>query len=82
MPNKDRSFHKKSGNPSGEEWLYSEQEQRTLCRFKPDTANVHEQLVAIKIYRQVLPRPPELMTRRRMLRHSAIGACEKMLKTG
>ena len=45
MPNKDRSFHKSPQKAGGEEWLYSEQQQK-LCHFKPDTATVHAQWVA------------------------------------
>ena len=53
-----------------------------LCHFKPDTATVHAQCVAIRTYSYVPPRPPEPMTRRRMLRHNAIEACQTMQKTG
>ena len=71
MPNKDRSFHEAPQKAGGEGWLYSEQQQK-LCHFKPDTATVHAQWVAIRTYSYVPPRPPEPMTRRRMLRHNAI----------
>ena len=81
MPNKDRSFHESPQKAGGEGWLYSEQQQK-LCHFKPDTATVHSQWVAIRIYSYVPPRPPEPMTRRRMLRHNAIEAWQTMQKTG
>ena len=71
MPNKDRSFHEAPEKAGGEGWLYSEQQQK-LCHFKPDTATVHAQWVAIRTYSYVPPRPPEPMTRRRMLRHNVI----------
>ena len=81
MPNKDRSFHDAPEKAGGEGWLYSEQQQK-LCHFKPDTATVHSQWVAIRTYSYVPPRPPEPMTRRRMLRHNAIEAWETMQNTG
>ena len=81
MPNKDRSFHEAPEKAGGEGWLYSEQQQK-LCHFKPDTATVHAQWVAIRTYSYVPPRPPEPMTRRRMLRHNAIEAWETMQNTG
>ena len=81
MPNKDRSFHESPQKAGGEGWLYSEQQQQ-LCHFKPDTATVHAQWVAIRTYSYVPPRPPEPMTRRRMLRHNAIEAWQTMQKTG
>ena len=80
MPNKDRSFHESPEKAGGEGWLYSEQQQK-LCHFKPDTATVHAQWVAIRTYSYVPPRPPEPMTRRRMLRHNAIEAWQTMQKT-
>ena len=81
MPNKDRSFHESPEKAGGEGWLYSEQQQK-LCHFTPDTATVHAQWVAIRTYSYVPPRPPEPMTRRRMLRHNAIEAWQTMQKTG
>ena len=81
MSNKDRSFHEAPEKAGGEGWLYSEQQQK-LCHFKPDTATVHAQWVAIRTYSYVPPRPPEPMTRRRMLRHNAIEAWQTMQKTG
>ena len=81
MPSKDRSFHESPEKTGGEGWLYSEQQQK-LGHFKPDTATVHAQWVAIRTYSYVPPRPPEPMTRRRMLRHNAIEAWETMRKTG
>ena len=56
--------------------------QQKLCHFKPDTATVHAQWVAIRTYSYVPPRPPEPMTRRRMLRRNAIEASQTMQKTG
>ena len=52
MPNKDRSFHESPQKAGGEGWLYSEQLQK-LCHFKPDTATVHAQWVAIRTYSYV-----------------------------
>ena len=60
MANKDRSFHEPPQEAGGEGWLYSEQQQK-LCHFKPDTATVHAQWVAIRTYSYVPPRPPERM---------------------
>ena len=80
MPNKGRSFHEAPEKPGCEGWLYSEQQQ--LCHFKPDTATVHAQWVAVRTYSWVPPRPPVPQTRRRMLRHNAIEAWQTMLKTG
>ena len=54
MPNKDRSFHEVPEKAGGEGWLYSEQQQK-LCHFKPDTATVHAQWVAIRTYSYVPP---------------------------
>ena len=34
--------HDKPEKAGGEEWLYSEQQQK-LCHFKPDSATVHAQ---------------------------------------
>ena len=81
MPNKDRSFHEAPQKAGGEGWLYSEQQQK-LCHFKPDTTTVHAQWVAIRTFSYVPPRPPEPMTRRRMLRHNAVEAWQTMQKTG
>ena len=75
MPNKDRSFHEVPEKAGVEGWLYSEQQQK-LCHFKPNTATVHAQWVAIRTYHYVPPRPPAQMTWRRMLRHNAIEAWE------
>ena len=77
----DRSFHEAPEKAGGEGWLYSEQQQK-LCHFKPDKATVHAQWVAIRTYSYVPPRPPEPMTRRRMLRHNAIEAWQTMQKAG
>ncbi|MEC7738594.1 MAG: DUF1651 domain-containing protein [Cyanobacteriota bacterium] len=65
----------------GEIWGHSEQQQK-LCHFKPDTATVHAQWVAIRTYSYVPPRSPEPMTQSRMLRHNAIEAWQTMQKTG
>ena len=54
MPNKDRSFHEAPQKPGGEGWLYSEQQQK-LCHFKPDTATVHAQWVALRTYSYAPP---------------------------
>ena len=77
MPNKDRSFYEATEKAGGEGWLYPEQ-QLKLCHFKPDTATVHAQWVAIRTYSYVLPHPTKPMTRRRMLRHNAIEAWQTM----
>ena len=81
MPSKDRSFHESPEKAGGEGWLYSEQQQK-LCHFKPDTATVHAQWVAIRTYSYVPPRPPEPMTRRRLLRHNAIKAWQTDAEDG
>ena len=81
MPNKDRSYYESPEKPGGEGWLYSERQQK-LCHFKPFTATVHAQWVAIRTYHYVPPRPPEPMNCRRMLRHNAIEAWQTMQKTG
>ena len=57
MANKDRSFHEALEKAGVEGWLYSEQQQK-LCHFKPDTATVHGQWVAIRTYSYVPLRPP------------------------
>ena len=80
MPNKDRSFHESPQKACGEQ--QQQQQQQQLCHFKPDTATVHAQWVAIRTYSYVPPRPPEPMTRRRMLRHNAIEAWQTMQKAG
>ena len=81
MPNKDSSFHESPEKAGGEGWLYSEQQQK-FCHFKPDMATVHAQWVVIRTYSYVPPRPPELMIRRRLLRHNAIDAWQTIRKTG
>ena len=81
MPNKDRSFHESPPKAGGEGWLYSEQQQK-LYHFKPDTATIHAQWVAIRTYSYGPPRPPEPMTQRRLLQHNATEACETMRETG
>ena len=80
MPNKDRATNPPPEKPGGEGWLVSP-EQQLLCQFKPDTATVHAQWVAVRTYRWVPPRPPVPQTRRRMLRDKAIEACDKILRT-
>ena len=67
--------------PGGEGWLYSGQQQR-LCHFKPAMATVHAQWVEVRTFSWVPPHPPAPMTQRRMLRHNAIAAWDKMLKRG
>ena len=54
---KDRSFHESPEKAGVEGWLYSEQQQN-LCQFKPDTATVYSQWVAVHTYSWVPPRPP------------------------
>ena len=80
MANKDRATNPPPEKPGGEGWLVSP-EQQLLCQFKPDSATVHAQWVAVRTYRWVPPRPPVPQTRRRMLRHDAVEAWDKMLKT-
>ena len=58
--NKDRSFHEAPEKTGSEGWLYSEQQQK-LCHFKPDTATVHAQWVAISTYSYVPPRQGQLL---------------------
>jgi len=81
MTNKDRATNPPPEKPGGEGWLVSP-EQQLLCQFKPDSETVHAQWVAVRTYSWVPPRPPVPQTRRRMLRHNAIEAWDKMLKTG
>ena len=81
MANKDRATNPPPEKPGGEGWLVSP-EQQLVCQFKPDSATVHAQWVAVRTYSWVPPRPPVPQTRRRMLRHNAIEAWDKMLKTG
>ena len=81
MPSKDRATYDPPEKSGGEGWLVSA-EQQLLCQFKPDSATVHAQWVAVRTYSWVPPRPPVPQTRRRMLRHNAIEAWETMLKTG
>ena len=56
------------------------EQQQKLCHFKPGdracAVGRHQDL------QYVPPRPPEPMTRRRMLQHNAIEAWETMQKTG
>ena len=81
MPNKARSFHEAPEKAGGEGWLYSAEQQK-LCQFKPNTATMHAQWVAIRSYSYGPPRPPEPMTQRRLLQHNATEAWETMRKTG
>ena len=81
MPNKDRATNPPPEKPGGEGWLVSP-EQQLLCQFKPDSATDYAKWVAVRTYSWVPPRPPVPQTRRRMLRHNAIDAWDKMLKTG
>ena len=81
MPSKDRATHDLSEKPGGEVWLANADQQK-IVQFKPDSATAHAQWVAVRTFRWVPPRPPERMTRRRMLRQNAIEAWDTMLKTG
>ena len=81
MPSKDRATHDPPEKPGGEGWLANADQQK-IVQFRPDTATAHAEWVAVRTFRWVPPRPPEPMTRRRMLRHNAIEAWETMLKTG
>ena len=81
MPNKERHTNLPPEKPGGEGWLVSP-EQQLLCQFKADSATVHAQWLAVRHDRWVPPRPPVPQTRRRMPRHNAIEAWDKMLKTG
>ena len=78
---KDRSFHEAPEKADGEGWLYSEQQQK-FCHFKPDTATMYAQWVAVRTYSYVPQRPIVPMTTRRLLRHKAIEAWKTMQKTG
>ena len=76
-----RATHEPTEKPGGEGWLVSPEQQKVV-QFKPDSATVHSQWVAVHTYCWVPPRPPMPQTRRRMLRHNAIEAWNTMLKTG
>ena len=81
MPNNGRGIPEAPEKAGGGGWMYSDQQQK-LCHFKPDMATVHAQWVVVRTYSYVPPRPPELMTRRRLLRHNAIDAWQTIRKTG
>ncbi|MDC3185844.1 DUF1651 domain-containing protein [bacterium] len=57
-------------------------EQQLVCQLRAHPAKVHAQWVTERTYSWVLPLPPMPQTRRRMFRHNAIKARDKMLKTG
>jgi hypothetical protein len=59
-----------------------EQFSKQLEAQKEELRSQQEQWVAIRTYSYVPPRPLEPMTRRRLLRHNAIEAWERMQKTG
>ena len=65
----------------GEGWLVNDQQQKVV-RFKNDMANTHVEWVTLSTYSWKQPKPPVPMTQRRMLRHNAIEAWDKMLRTG
>ena len=81
MPSRERATDPSPEKPGGEGWLVNPEQQKVV-QFKPDSATVHAQWVAVRTYRWVPPRPPIPQTRRRMLRHNAIEAWDTMLKTG
>ena len=81
MVKKDRATNAPPEKPGGEGWLVRP-EQQLLNHFKPDSATVHVQWVAVRTYSWVPPRPPAPQARRRMLRHNAIEAWDKIFKTG
>ncbi|MCB4377560.1 DUF1651 domain-containing protein [Synechococcus sp. MU1650] len=81
MPKKVRATNPPPEKPGGEGWLVSP-EQQLLCQFKPDSATVYAQWVAVRTYRCVPPSPPVPQTRRQMLRYNAIHDWVKLLKIG
>ena len=76
-----RATNEPPEQPGGEGWLVSAEQQKVV-QFKPDTATVHAQWVAVHTYRWTPPQPPVPQTRRRMLRHNAIEAWKTMLNIG
>ena len=54
MANKDRATNPPPETPGGEGWLVSA-EQQLVCQFKPDSATVHAQWVAVRTYSWVPP---------------------------
>ena len=81
MPSRERATDPSPEKPGGEGWLVNPEQQKVV-QFKPDSATIHAQWVAVRTYRWDPPRPPIPQTRRRMLRHNAIEAWDTMLKTG
>ena len=59
MVKKDRATNAPPEKPGGEGWLVRP-EQQLLCQFKPDSATVHAQWVAVRTYSWVPTRPPAL----------------------
>ena len=81
MPLKDRSINPPLEKPGGEGWLENSQQQ-LACQFRPDAPSAHGQWVSVRTYSWIPPRQPVPQTQRRMLRHNAVEAWQKMLKTG
>ena len=79
MPNKVRATNPPPGF-SGVGLVSAEQQQ--FCQLTARLAKVHAQWVAVLTYSWVLPLPQVSQTRRRMPRHNAIKAWDKMLNTG
>ena len=77
MGNKDRSFHEPPPKPVGEGLLYSKQQH-----FKPSMATVHAKWVEVRTFSWIPTRLLVPMTQRRMLRHNAIEAWQRIQKTG
>ena len=81
MPNKDRSFHESPQKAGGEGWLYSEQQQK-LCHFKPDTATVHAQWVAVRTYSYIPTRPSSASSAKPQSRCAAASVAESSAQVG
>tara|TARA_B100001093_G_scaffold315929_1_gene301417 strand:- start:740 stop:1042 length:303 start_codon:yes stop_codon:yes gene_type:complete len=81
MPIKDRSINPPPEKPGGEGWLVNNQQQM-VCQFIPDAPSAHGQWVSVRTYSWIPPRQPVPQTQRRMLRHNAVDAWQKMLKSG
>ena len=52
--------------PGGEGWLVGP-EQQLFCQFKPDSATVHAQWVAVRTYRWVPPCPTSALITQSLL---------------
>ena len=52
MPRYKPDPRKHPVKPSGEGWLFSEQQQ-LVCHFKPDTPSIHAQWVAVRTYMKI-----------------------------